>query len=116
MSDTHGEDSRAGRPLAAARERQRRRIRRATRGLAVGGVAASVAFFFAAAHGTRSAPSTADSPSDAETGLVPSTSGDDSTNSAGDDDGWAYSSPGIAPSQDAPTPSYVPPVARSGGS
>jgi len=126
MSTTPDKDRQAARPPSAGRERQRRRIWRATRALAVGGVAATAAFVFAVAHGGhRPATSirTADSTTGGtETGVIPlssddgSASGSDDGGEAWDDDGGSYSSPSIAPSQAAPTPSTLPPVARSGGS
>jgi hypothetical protein len=109
---------------SAGRQRQRRRIVRATRALAVGGVAATAAFALAAAHsGSRSATtstSQGSSSADGDTTRVPLTSLDDLATDDGyesgewEDDGSAVAP--IAPSQSAPTPSLAPPVVQSGGS
>jgi hypothetical protein len=113
-----------GRVPSAGRQRQQRRIVQATRALAVGGVAATAAFALAAAHsGGKSAATsmTQGSPSaGGDTAQVPRTSLDGVATDDGDesgeweDDGSAVAS--IAPSQSAPTPSFAPPVAQSGGS
>jgi hypothetical protein len=123
MGMTPDTDRKRARQPSSERVRQRRRIWRTTRALAVGGVAATAAFVFAAAHaGHRPATSTPTVDSltgSADAGVVPLSS-DDGTSSADDggegwdDGGGPYSS--IAPSQAAPTPSTLPPVARSGGS
>ena len=126
MSTTPDKQRRAARAPSPERERQRRRIWRATRALAVGGVAATAAFVFAVAHaGHRPATSIATTDSttgSTDTGVIPlssddgAASGSDDGGEARDDDGGSYSSPSIAPSQAAPTPSTLPPVAQSGGS
>jgi len=85
-----------------AKRRHRRRITRVTRWLALGSVVATGVFAAAAAH--------------SKTGVAPAgaSSGFDATAQSDDDDGGGSSS--LAPTPSAPTPSYAPPVASSGGS
>jgi hypothetical protein len=111
-SEGRTERADAGRAPSPARQRQQRRITRATRGLALAGAAATAVFALAAAHaGNRPAASTsgADPVSGDDAGTTPFTAGDD-------DDDYGDDSPSLAPSQAAPTPSFGPPVAQSGGS
>ena len=114
-NDRGGPETGASRPASPQRERQRRRIWRTTRALAVGGVAATAAFVFAAAHG-GGAPAVESTQSQAgDTGsAVPLTSNDDAGGSWDDED--SDSTPSITPSQAAPTLSYAPPVTHSGSS
>jgi hypothetical protein len=106
-NDRGGGDPGTSRRPSAERERQRRRIWRTTRALAVGGVAATAAFVFAAAHGSG-ATSTDDVSSDDTGAATPLTSGDSG-------DSWDDGS-SLAPSQSSPAPSYAPPVTHSGSS
>ena len=108
-NDRGARSARTSRPPSAERERQRRRIWRATRALAVGGVAATAAFLFAVAHGGgRAATPTADA--------TQSRAGDENGSDSLDDEGGGTASPSLAPSQAAPTPTYAAPVTHSGGS
>lgn len=127
-NDRGARSARTSRPPSSERERQRRRIWRATRALAVGGVAATAAFLFAVAHGGgRSATPTADATQSraGDTGaVVPLSSAEDDANSSGDengsdsvdDEGGGTASPSIAASQAAPTPTNAAPLTHSGGS
>jgi hypothetical protein len=121
---TPSQEKPQGRVPSAGRQRQQRRIVRATRALAVGGVAATAAFALAAAHwGSKSAAtstSRGSSSAGGDTAQVPLTSLDGVATDDGEepgeweDDGSAVVP--IAPSQSAPTQSVAPPVAQSGGS
>ena len=90
----------AARPSSASRRAQQRRVNRATAGLAIAAATATAIFGLAAAHATRVA--TGSSGND-DLGAVPS----------GADD---FGSSSLTPSQSAPTQSFGPPAARSGGS
>ena len=83
------------------RELNERRIRLATRGLAVGAAVATAIFGAAAAH-TNAAPASSD-------GDDVTSVGDDSQSGA--DEQWS-----LTPSQSDPQQSFEPPVASSGGS
>lgn len=113
-TDRGGRDTGASRPPSAQRERQRRRIWRTTRALAVGGVAATAAFVFAAAHGGGASGVDSTSQTGGTGSAAPLTSNDDTGEAS--DDGDSYSAPSITPSQGAPMPSYSPPVTHSGSS
>ena len=90
----------------ASRELQRRRIALVTRGLAVASVVATAIFGIAAAH-------TGKVSSGASSGDTGATESEDGGVLSSDDD---FSSPGLTPSQSAPSQSFAPPVTSSGGS
>lgn len=93
-------------PVSANTALHRRRISRATKGLAVASVVATAIFGLAAAH-TGKAPSGSTSGGDSATG------GDDAGLFPSEDD---FSTPSLTPSQSAPAQSFGPPVTSSGGS
>lgn len=84
------------------RELNERRIRLATRGLAVAAAVATAIFGAAAAHNTNAAPASSD--------------GDDATSVSNDSQSGADEQWSLTPSQSAPQQSFEPPVASSGGS
>lgn len=86
----------------ASRELQRRRIALVTRGLAVASVVATAIFGIAAAHTGKVSSGDAGATESEDGGVLSS-----------DDD---FSSPGLTPSQSAPSQSFAPPVTSSGGS
>jgi hypothetical protein len=96
----------AATPISANREQQQRRISRATKAIAVASAAATAIFGLVVAHGGKvSSGSTANGGG--------ATSGDDGSASSFEN---GFSSPSLAPSQSAPSQSFGPPVASSGGS
>ena len=96
----------ATRATSATRRLHQRRINRATTALAVAAATATAVFGLAAAHTTRVSSDTSSgegSSGSDDLGVIPSAEDD-------------FSSPSLTPSQSAPTQSFGPPVARSGGS
>jgi len=90
--------------VSARRELNERRIRVATRGLAVGAAVATAIFGAAAARNTHAAPASTDD------GDVTAVNGDFDL---GDDSDEQWS---LTPAQSDPQQSFAPPVASSGGS
>jgi hypothetical protein len=91
--------------MSEARLAHRRGINRITAAIAAGAVVATGVFAAAAAHTTRAASSSADG--NGVTGETESTFGWSADEGSGST---------LTPSQSAPSQSFGPPVARSGGS